>query len=132
MFSRFLTSSSPVRVDCCSTFSFFGQIVDDSYILTGSANINQRSLDGDRDSELAIGAYQPHRRGGGCSSGGGGEVFLFRMSLFREHLSRSDPVLADPRSEACASFVREAALQGPYSVLLVNPEIDYVFQYSLK
>lgn len=87
-------------------------IVDDSYILTGSANINQRSLDGDRDSELAIGAYQPHRRGGGCSSGGGGgEVFLFRMSLFREHLSRSDPVLADPRSEACASFVREAALQ---------------------
>ena len=127
---RFLTSSSPVRADCCSTFSFFGQIVDDSYILTGSANINQRSLDGDRDSELAIGAYQPHRRGG-CSSGGG-EVFLFRMSLFREHLSRSDPVLADPRSEACASFVREAALQGPCSVVLVNPEIDNVFQYSLK
>ena len=83
--------------------------MDDSYILTGSANINQRSLDGDRDSELAIGAYQPHRREG-CS--GGGEVFLFRMSLFREHLSRSDPVLADPRSEACASFVREAATQG--------------------
>ena len=118
---RFLTSSSPVRADCCNTFSFSGQIVDDSYILTGSANINQRSLDGDRDSELAIGAYQPHRRGG-CS--GGGEVFLFRMSLFREHLSRSDPVLADPRSEACASFVREAALQGPCSVLLMSPVID--------
>ena len=112
--------------------SFFGKIVDDSYILTGSANINQRSLDGDRDSELAIGAYQPHRRGGCSSGGGGGEVFLFRMSLFREHLSRSDPVLADPRSEACASFVREAALQGPYLVLLMNPEIDNVFQYSLK
>ena len=108
--SLFLTIFSSVRADCCNTFSFFGQIVDDSYILTGSANINQRSLDGDRDSELAIGAYQPHRRGG---SSGGGEVFLFRMSLFREHLSRSDPVLADPRSEACASFVREAALQGP-------------------
>ena len=30
-------------------------IVDDSYVITGSANINQRSLDGDRDSELAIG-----------------------------------------------------------------------------
>ena len=25
-------------------------IVDDEYLLTGSANINQRSLDGDRDS----------------------------------------------------------------------------------
>jgi phospholipase D1/2 len=33
-------------------------IVDDCYVITGSANINQRSLDGDRDSELAIGAYQ--------------------------------------------------------------------------
>ena len=34
-------------------------IVDDSYAIVGSANINQRSLDGDRDSELAIGIGQP-------------------------------------------------------------------------
>ena len=33
-------------------------IVDDEYIVIGSANINQRSLAGDRDSELAIGAHQ--------------------------------------------------------------------------
>ncbi len=33
-------------------------IVDDSYLLVGSANVNQRSLDGDRDSELAIGVSQ--------------------------------------------------------------------------
>ena len=33
------------------------------------------------------------------------------MSLFREHLNRSDPVLADPRSEECGALVREAALQ---------------------
>ena len=86
------------------------QIVDDSYIIAGSANINQRSLDGDRDSELAIGAYQPGR-------GFPGDVFLFRMSLFREHLNRCDPVLADPCSEACATFVREAALQACYSLV---------------
>lgn len=34
-------------------------IVDDEYIIVGSANINQRSLAGTRDTEIAIGAYQP-------------------------------------------------------------------------
>ena len=37
-------------------------IVDDEYVIVGSANINQRSLDGDRDTELAIGAFQVSRR----------------------------------------------------------------------
>ena len=35
-------------------------IMDDEYVLLGSANFNQRSLDGSRDTEIAIGAYQPH------------------------------------------------------------------------
>ena len=35
-------------------------IVDDEYVLIGSANINQRSMDGSRDTEIAMGAYQPH------------------------------------------------------------------------
>jgi phosphatidylserine/phosphatidylglycerophosphate/cardiolipin synthase-like enzyme len=33
--------------------------VDDEYIIIGSANINQRSMDGGRDTESAMGAYQP-------------------------------------------------------------------------
>ncbi|XP_026659115.2 phospholipase D delta-like isoform X2 [Phoenix dactylifera] len=37
-----------------------GMIVDDEYVILGSANINQRSLDGSRDTEIAMGAYQPH------------------------------------------------------------------------
>ena len=61
------------------------QIVDDSYVITGSANINQRSLDGDRDSELAIGAYQPAHVAS-LEAAASGDVFLFRMALFREHL----------------------------------------------
>ncbi|CAN0878539.1 Phospholipase D delta [Linum grandiflorum] len=36
-----------------------GMIVDDEYVIIGSANINQRSLDGSRDTEIAMGAYQP-------------------------------------------------------------------------
>lgn len=38
-----------------------GMIVDDEYVIVGSANINQRSMDGSRDTEIAMGAYQPHR-----------------------------------------------------------------------
>lgn len=37
-----------------------GIIIDDEYVLLGSANINQRSLDGSRDTEIAMGAYQSH------------------------------------------------------------------------
>jgi len=37
-----------------------GMIVDDEYVILGSANINQRSLAGSRDTEIAMGAYQPH------------------------------------------------------------------------
>ena len=37
-----------------------GMIVDDEYVIIGSANINQRSLAGTKDTEIAMGAYQPH------------------------------------------------------------------------
>ena len=72
-----------------------------------------RSLDGDRDSELAIGVFQPRH----CirdSQGGDlprGDVFKFRMTLFREHLNRMEPIFVDPCSEKCARFVRDLALQ---------------------
>ena len=33
-------------------------IVDDDYVIIGSANINQRSQDGTRDTEIAVGASQ--------------------------------------------------------------------------
>lgn len=36
-----------------------GMVVDDEYIICGSANINQRSMDGSRDTEIAMGAFQP-------------------------------------------------------------------------
>merc|ERR1712241_73009 len=35
-------------------------IFDDEYIIIGSANINERSMNGNRDTEMAFGAYQPN------------------------------------------------------------------------
>ena len=80
-------------------------IVDDTYLLVGSANINQRSLDGDRDSELAVGVCQPDF----VSQPNYGEIFKFRMSLFCDHLNRMDPVFADPNSEDCFRLINELA-----------------------
>lgn len=34
--------------------------MDDEYVIIGSANINQRSMAGTKDTEIAMGAYQPH------------------------------------------------------------------------
>lgn len=63
-------------------------IVDDEYIVVGSANINQRSLDGTRDSEIAIGAFQPSHTLEGNPMGPlpRGQVAGFRKALFLEHL----------------------------------------------
>ena len=37
-----------------------GMVVDDEFVLIGSANINKRSLEGTRDTEIAMGGYQLH------------------------------------------------------------------------
>ena len=37
-----------------------GMIVDDEYVLLGSANINQQSMEGTRDRDRAMRAYQPN------------------------------------------------------------------------
>mmetsp|Transcript_14001 Transcript_14001/g.19345 ORF Transcript_14001/g.19345 Transcript_14001/m.19345 type:complete len:539 (+) Transcript_14001:903-2519(+) len=83
-------------------------IVDDVYVIVGSANINERSLSGDRDSEIAIGAYQPKYQTSG-GKGGKGEVHKFRMSLWQEHLNMSHPLFSNPNSVECAHLVNEVA-----------------------
>ena len=52
-------------------------IVDDEYVILGSANINERSLDGSRDSEIAMGAYQPHHTWGKRKGHPHGQVCAF-------------------------------------------------------
>lgn len=54
-----------------------GMIVDDEYVIIGSANINQRSLEGTRDTEIAMGAYQPHHTWARKLSSPHGKVEIF-------------------------------------------------------
>ncbi|CAF2106938.1 unnamed protein product [Brassica oleracea var. botrytis] len=66
-----------------------GMIVDDEYVLMGSANINQRSMAGTKDTEIAMGAYQPHHTLTNKGRHPRGQVYGYRMSLWAEHLGKT-------------------------------------------
>lgn len=83
-------------------------IVDDEYIIIGSANINQRSMDGARDSEIAMGAYQPYHLATGGQPARG-QIHGFRMALWYEHLGMLDDTFLHPESEECISKVNRVA-----------------------
>ncbi|KAL2493228.1 Phospholipase D epsilon [Abeliophyllum distichum] len=78
-------------------------IVDDTYLLIGSANVNQRSMDGQRDTEIAIGCYQSRD---GESFIDYGDIRAFRMSLWYEHTGQADDVFQDPQSMECVQMIR--------------------------
>ena len=67
-------------------------IVDDAYIIVGSANINQRSMAGSRDSEIAVGAWQPNN----MDDHPKGEIHGFRLGLFCEHFKHFDEIFTHP------------------------------------
>ncbi|KAF8690625.1 hypothetical protein HU200_040996 [Digitaria exilis] len=86
-----------------------GMIVDDEYVLIGSANINQRSMDGSRDTEIAMGAYQPHYSWARSGSPPRGQVYGYRMSLWAEHLGTVEECFRRPESEECVQWVNQVA-----------------------
>jgi len=80
-------------------------IVDDSLAILGSANINQRSLAGSRDTEIAVSVHQPQHLVEDYALPHG-DVALFRMRLLEEHLGCQSGTLTDPGSAECNQFVR--------------------------
>lgn len=58
-----------------------GMIVDDEYVILGSANINQRSMEGTRDTEIAMGAYQPQHTWAQKSRNPRGQVMKSFVSI---------------------------------------------------
>uniref|UniRef100_A0A7N2MZN3 phospholipase D n=1 Tax=Quercus lobata TaxID=97700 RepID=A0A7N2MZN3_QUELO len=86
-----------------------GMIVDDEYVILGSANINERSLDGSRDSEIAMGAYQPHQTWGKRKGHPHGQIYGYRMSLWAEHLGTLDDYFMEPETLGCIESVNKIA-----------------------
>ncbi|WOL13176.1 phospholipase D delta-like [Canna indica] len=86
-----------------------GMIVDDEYVIVGSANINQRSMSGSRDTEIAMGAYQPHHTWAKHKKHPRGQVYGYRTSLWTEHLGMLDDRFEEPNSLECVRFVNKIA-----------------------
>ncbi|GFP95822.1 phospholipase d delta, partial [Phtheirospermum japonicum] len=86
-----------------------GMIVDDAYVLLGSANINERSMAGSRDTEIAMGAYQPHHTWPKKKGHPHGQVYGYRNSLWAEHIGRTEDCFNDPESLECVKFVNAVA-----------------------
>ncbi|KNC82703.1 hypothetical protein SARC_05021 [Sphaeroforma arctica JP610] len=87
-------------------------IVDDEYVMVGSANINERSLAGDRDTELCMGMYQPNYRREENNELPKGDVACFRKALWCEHASSvadESDVLDQPDSMECVKMMRKRA-----------------------
>lgn len=88
-------------------------IVDDDRIIVGSANINDRSMNGDRDSELAMvttdmekvqgvmnGQYMPISK----------SAYELRAKLWAEHFGITDPRELDPLSEYTWNLTRRISM----------------------
>merc|ERR1711971_988561 len=94
------TMRHPVYVHCKMS------IFDDEYILIGSANINQRSLGGNRDTEIAVGGYQPGKTIAEMDNPRG-DIHSFRMALWAAHLGGFDEAYLQPESDDCLAKVKE-------------------------
>lgn len=81
-------------------------IVDDEYVINGSANINQRSMDGARDTEIVMGAYQPYHLTNNRVSARG-HIHGLRMALWYEHIGKLDEAFLQPESLECVQKVNQ-------------------------
>ncbi len=82
-------------------------IIDDRFVIIGSANLNERSLAGDRDSEIVTALWPSPRLGETnpeteCRT----QVRALRRRLFAEHFGGDGPDFDHPESAACADFVK--------------------------
>ncbi|KAJ0981026.1 hypothetical protein J5N97_009281 [Dioscorea zingiberensis] len=65
-------------------------------------------MDGGRDSEIAMGAYQPAHRNSGRTAARG-QIHGFRSALWYEHLGIQDKTFLQPESLACIRNVKRIA-----------------------
>ncbi|KAG2698251.1 hypothetical protein I3760_07G142200 [Carya illinoinensis] len=111
-----------------------GMIVDDEYVILGSANINQRSLAGSRDTEIAMGAYQPHHTWGKKKGHPHGQVYGYRMSLWAEHLGKLDDCFKEPQNLACVNSVNKIAEDNwkKYTAESFTPLQGHLLKYPVQ
>ena len=98
-------------------------IVDDVYIIVGSANINQRSMAGSRDTEIAVGSWQPNF----SFDNPRGDVHKFRLGLFCEHFNYFDEIFISPSSMQCVRKIKDIIRcnWASYTGELFDPNVNF-------
>eukprot|EP01016_Furgasonia_blochmanni_P054772 TRINITY_DN9067_c0_g1_i3.p1 TRINITY_DN9067_c0_g1~~TRINITY_DN9067_c0_g1_i3.p1 ORF type:complete len:270 (+),score=60.57 TRINITY_DN9067_c0_g1_i3:109-810(+) len=85
-------------------------IVDDKLVIMGSANINDRSMDGARDSEIAI-CVQDSKpldvKMNGDNYAAAEFAHSLRVNLFMEHFGLAESALADPLSDELWKSIKD-------------------------
>ncbi|KAF7846834.1 hypothetical protein BT93_L3685, partial [Corymbia citriodora subsp. variegata] len=108
-----------------------GMVVDDEYVLLGSANINQRSLAGTKDTEIAMGAYQPRHTWAQKKRHPRGQVYGYRMSLWAEHLEKLEECFNEPGSLECVKTVNKIAESNWNSYKDQGPLQGHLLRYPI-
>ncbi|KAG6495203.1 hypothetical protein ZIOFF_042996 [Zingiber officinale] len=110
-----------------------GMIVDDEAVIIGSANINQRSMEGSRDTEIAMGAYQPHYSWAARHGHPRGQVYGYRMSLWAEHMGVVSDCFQEPQSLECVRHVNSLAQENwnSYAAPEIKRMKGHLLQYPL-
>jgi phospholipase D1/2 len=83
-------------------------IVDDEVCLIGTANINQRSLDGCRDSEIQMTSYQPKHLATPVSVAHG-DIHAFRMHIWASITDQMNDAYRNPSSKECVDLINSIA-----------------------
>ncbi|WOK96543.1 hypothetical protein Cni_G05250 [Canna indica] len=115
-----------------------GMIVDDEYVIIGSANINQRSMEGSRDTEIAMGAYQPHYKWAEKKKHPCGQASIFvygyRMSLWAEHMGVVSECFSEPETIECVRYVNKIAEDNwqSYAASEIKELKGHLIRYPLK
>ena len=80
-------------------------IVDDRFVIFGSANLNERSLAGDRDTEIACAFWPGRNQEKTCID----KLRSFRKELFKEHFGKLPSNADDPASVQCIQDCQDIA-----------------------
>mmetsp|Transcript_3912 Transcript_3912/g.8266 ORF Transcript_3912/g.8266 Transcript_3912/m.8266 type:complete len:861 (-) Transcript_3912:135-2717(-) len=83
-------------------------IVDDDVVLIGTANINQRSMDGCRDSEIMMTSWQTNQLAT-KESIPKGDIHAFRLHIWASVTGQMDEAFRNPSSPECVKAMNKIA-----------------------
>ena len=106
--------------------------MDDEYVLLGSANINQRSMEGTRDTEIAMGAYQPNHTWAKKQSKPRGQARLINFQvLFMTKIWR-EKIVGCAYNNQNDTIRHRCSKDRKYPIIIIKKAEYVVFWYGFR